>query len=73
MFPRLQRLSLLALSFLHESPPLLLLSRQRPYISDQMPDVFIGFDFSESWHPAKSNSVFYDPEEFGIAVLLHAG
>ena len=39
----------------------------------QIPDVFVGFDSSKSWHPAQANSIFDNPEQFAIGVLLHLG
>ena len=39
----------------------------------QIPDVFVGFDFSKGRHPAQTNSILYNPEQFAIAVLLHLG
>src|ERR1700737_4987677 len=44
---------------------------ERPYIVGQIPDVFVRFDPSKSWHPTQANSIFGDPEQFAIGVLLH--
>jgi hypothetical protein len=37
----------------------------------QIPDVFVRFDSSKSWHPAQANYIFDNPEQFDIGVLLH--
>ena len=39
----------------------------------QIPDVLVGFDSSKGGHPAQTNSIFYNPEQFAIGVLLHLG
>lgn len=39
----------------------------------QIPDMFVGFDFSKRGHSAQPNSIFYNPEQFAISVLLHFG
>jgi hypothetical protein len=39
----------------------------------QIPDVLVGFDFSKGGHPTQTNSIFYNPEQFAIGVLLHLG
>src|ERR1700730_11405201 len=44
---------------------------ERPYIMRQIPDVLVGFDPSKRGHPAQTNSIFYNPEQFAIGVLLH--
>lgn len=44
-----------------------------PNIINQIPDVLVRLNFSEGWHAAKSNPVFYDPKQFAIAVRLYAG
>ena len=42
-----------------------------PYIMRQIPDVFVRFDSSKSRHPGEPNSIFDNPEQFPIRVLLH--
>jgi hypothetical protein len=37
----------------------------------QIPDVLVGFDFSKAGHPTQTNSIFYNPEQLAIGVLLH--
>jgi hypothetical protein len=39
----------------------------------QIPDVLVGFDSSKGGHPAQTTSIFYNPEQFAIGVLLHLG
>jgi len=39
----------------------------------QIPDVLVGFDSSKGGHPAQTNSIFYNPEQFAIGVLLYLG
>ena len=39
----------------------------------QIPDVLVGFDFSKCGHPAQPNSIFNNPEQFAIGVLLYRG
>ena len=46
-------------------------SPESPYIMRQIPDVLVGFDSSKGGHPAQTNSIFYNPEQFAIGVLLH--
>jgi hypothetical protein len=46
---------------------------ESPYILRQIPDVFVRFDFSKSWHPAQANSIFNYPEQFPIGILLYFG
>ncbi len=46
-------------------------SFESPYIVRQIPDVLVGFDSSKGGHPAQTNSIFYNPEQFAIGVLLH--
>jgi hypothetical protein len=48
-------------------------SPEGPYIMRQIPDVLVGFDSSKGGHPAQTNSIFYNPEQFAIGVLLHLG
>jgi hypothetical protein len=48
-------------------------SPESPYIMRQIPDVLVGFDSSKGGHPAQTNSIFYNPEQFAIGVLLHLG
>jgi len=48
-------------------------SPESPYIMRQIPDVLVGFDSSKGGHPAQTNSVFYNPEQFAIGILLHLG
>ena len=48
-------------------------SPESPYIMRQIPDVLVGFDSSKGGHPAQTNSVFYNPEQFATGVLLHLG
>src|ERR1700687_3561019 len=48
-------------------------SPESPYIMRQIPDVLVGFDSSKGGHPAQTNSIFYNPEQFAIRVLLHLG
>jgi hypothetical protein len=43
------------------------------YIMRQIPDVLVGFHSSKGGHPAQTNSIFYNPEQFAIGVLLHFG
>jgi hypothetical protein len=44
---------------------------ERPYKVRQVPDVFIRFDFSKSWHPAQSNPIFDYPEQIAIGILSY--
>jgi len=46
-------------------------SFESPYIVRQIPDVLVGFDSSKGGHPAQTNSIFYNPEQFAIGVSLH--
>jgi hypothetical protein len=39
----------------------------------QIPDVLVGFDYSKGGRPAQTNSIFYNPEQFVIGVLLYLG
>jgi hypothetical protein len=39
----------------------------------QIPDMLVGFDSSKRGHPTQPNSIFYNPEQFAIGVLLHLG
>src|SRR5260370_17348994 len=48
-------------------------SPESPYIMRQIPDVLVGFDSSKGGHPAQTNSIFYNPEQFAIGVLLYLG
>ena len=37
----------------------------------QIPDVVVRFDFSKRGHPAESDAVFHNPEQFTIGICLH--
>ena len=37
----------------------------------QIPDVIVRFDFSKRGHPAESDAIFHNPEQFAVGILLH--
>src|SRR5260370_37519786 len=47
--------------------------RESSHIMRQIPDVLVGFDSSKGGHPAQTNSIFYNAEQFAIGVLLYLG
>jgi hypothetical protein len=44
---------------------------ERPDIMHQIPNVVVRFDFSERGHPAESDAILHDPEEFTIGICLY--
>ena len=46
-------------------------SPEGPHIIRQIPDVLVRFDSSKSGHPAQTNSILYNPEQFAIRIFLH--
>jgi len=46
---------------------------ESPHIFRQIPDVLVRFNSAKCRHPAQTNSVFYNPEQFAIGILLHLG
>jgi len=54
-----------------DSSPARSAAPKSPYIMRQIPDVFVGFDSSKSWHPGQANAAFDNPEQLPIRVLLH--
>ena len=46
-------------------------SPESPYVMRQIPNVLVGFDSSKGGHPTQTNSIFHNPEQFAIGILLH--
>jgi hypothetical protein len=46
-------------------------SPESPYVVHQIPDVLVRLDFSKGEHPAQTNSILHNPEQFSIGVALH--
>jgi hypothetical protein len=41
-------------------------------VMNQIPDVVVRFDFSKRGHPAESDAILHNPEEFAIGIVLHS-
>src|SRR5260370_42152995 len=47
--------------------------RQRPDEMHQIPDVFVGFHSPKRGHAAQTNSIFHNPKQLAVGILLYVG